>query len=121
MHDLFFCALNYCKNISSNIRVDTHADNTRKKTMVPDTINLQIGAIAPCGELGHLLVNEALFFLRDVKLHLDISFSICHAQPPFFIRVWDYPNKHFSFSGKGPENPKNPQAGTRLLCLLSLS
>lgn len=22
------------------------------------------------------------------------------------IRVWDYPNKHFSFSGKGPENRK---------------
>ena len=27
--------------------------------------------------------------------------------PPFGIRVWDYPNKHFS------------QTGTRLLCLLS--
>ena len=23
------------------------------------------------------------------------------------IRVWDYPNTPFSFSGKGPENPKN--------------
>ena len=23
------------------------------------------------------------------------------------LRVWDYPNKHFSFSGKGPENRKN--------------
>ena len=32
-------------------------------------------------------------------------FSI--SAPPFGIRVWDYPNKHF------------PQTGTRLLCLLS--
>jgi len=38
---------------------------------------------------------------------LDIPFSVCHALPPFFIRAWDYPNKHFSFSGKGPENLKN--------------
>ena len=67
----------------------------------------EIGAIAPGGELGHLLVNEALFFLRDIKFHLDIPFPVRHAPPPFFIRVWDYPNKHFSFSGKGPENQKN--------------
>ncbi len=27
VHGLFRCALNYCKNISSNIRADTYADN----------------------------------------------------------------------------------------------
>ena len=27
VHGLFPCALNYCKKISLNIRVDTHADN----------------------------------------------------------------------------------------------
>lgn len=27
VHGLFSCALNYCKDISSNIRADTHADN----------------------------------------------------------------------------------------------
>ena len=27
VHGLFQCVLNYCKNISQNIRADTHADN----------------------------------------------------------------------------------------------
>ena len=49
----------------------------------------------------------AVFYSLWHKIHLDIPFSVRHALPPFFIRVWDYPNKHFSFSGKGPENPKN--------------
>ena len=52
------------------------------------------------------LIYEPFFILRDIEFHLDISFSVCHAPPPFFIRVWDYPNKHFEFSGKGPENLK---------------
>ena len=30
------------------------------------------------GKLLHLLVNEPLFFFRNVKLHLDISFSVFH-------------------------------------------
>jgi len=38
---------------------------------------------------------------------------------PFFIRVWDIPASDFSFSGKGPENGKNPQVWLHLLCLLS--
>ena len=33
----------------------------------------EIGAIAPGGELRHLLANEALFFLRHIKFHLDIT------------------------------------------------
>ena len=47
----------------------------------------KIGTIAPGGELGHLLVNEAFFFLCDIKFHLNIPFSVRHALPPFFIRV----------------------------------
>lgn len=34
VHGLFFCALNYCKNISSNIRVDTHADNKTMQRLI---------------------------------------------------------------------------------------
>ena len=30
---------------------------------------------------------------RNIEFHLDIPLSVCHAPPPFFIRVWDYPNK----------------------------
>ena len=59
------------------------------------------------GKLLHLLVDQPLFFFRNVKLHLYISLSVSISAPPFGIRVWDYPNKHFS------------QTGTRLLCLLS--
>ena len=53
------------------------------------------------------LIYEPFFILRDIKIHLDIPFSVRHALSPFFIRVWDYPNKHSSFSGKKPENTKN--------------
>lgn len=61
----------------------------------------EIGAIAPGGELRHLLVNEALFFLSHIKFHLDIAFSVRHAPTLFFIRVWDYPNKHYFIFGQG--------------------
>lgn len=60
----------------------------------------EIGAIASGEELDHLLVNEALFFLRHIKFHLDISFSVHHGLPSFFIRAWDYPNKHFFIFGQ---------------------
>ena len=33
-HGLFSCALDYCKNISSNIRVDTHADNKTMQRLI---------------------------------------------------------------------------------------
>ena len=63
------------------------------------------------GELIFRLVYEMAGcrkpILRNIEFHLDIPLSVCHSPPPFFIRVWDYPNKHFSFSGKGPENQKN--------------
>ena len=65
-------------------------------------------------------------------------------RPPFFIRVWDglacrlgqrfkafhalrsppetrAPASNFDCSDKGPEQRKIPQAGTRLLCLLTTS
>ena len=35
-----------------------------------------------------------------------------------FYKGLGYPNKHFSFSGKGPENTEKSQVGTHLLCLL---
>lgn len=41
------------------------------------------------------LIYEPFFVLRDIEFYLNIPFSVCHALPPFFIRVWDYPNKHF--------------------------
>ena len=66
----------------------------------------QIRAVSPGGELRHLFVYEPLFLLRDIKLHLNISFPVCHGQPPFCIRVWDIPASRFEFSGKGPENCK---------------
>ena len=56
----------------------------------------KIGAVAPGWELRHLLVYEALFFLRDIKLHLDIPFSVRHVPPPFLHKGLGYPNKHFS-------------------------
>ena len=67
----------------------------------------QVRAVSLRREFFHLLVNEAFFFLRDPEFHLYVPFSVRHKTPPFFIRVWDYPNK------------QNPQVGTHLLCLLS--
>ena len=61
----------------------------------------QIRAIPPCGELRHLFIYESLFVLRNIEFHLDIPLSVCHAPPPFFIRVWDYPNKQFWLFGQG--------------------
>lgn len=49
----------------------------------------QIRAVPMCGELRHLFIYEPLFLLRHIELHLDISLSVCHGQPPFLIRVWD--------------------------------
>lgn len=34
VHGLFKCVLNYCKSISSNIRVDTHANNQTMQTLI---------------------------------------------------------------------------------------
>ena len=34
VHGLFPCALNYCKKISLNIRVDTHADNKTMQRLI---------------------------------------------------------------------------------------
>ncbi|WP_452585898.1 DUF6017 domain-containing protein [Slackia equolifaciens] len=48
--------------------------------------------------------------VRNIKQYLKaVLFNAPStiSAPPFGIRVWDYPNKHF------------PQTGTRLLCLLS--
>lgn len=57
---------------------------------------------------------EAKNLLRDLQSRNERMFLLCIflfrfsiSAPPFGIRVWDYPNKHFS------------QTGTRLLCLLS--
>ena len=70
---------------------------------------IYICPIPLCGELRHLLVDEPLLLLRHPELHLDISFSICHAiSPPFLIRVWDYPSKQFLCLGAGvPLNRKS--------------
>ena len=47
----------------------------------------EVGTIAPCAELCHLLVNEPFFFLLDIKFHLNAPLPVCHAPPPFLIRV----------------------------------
>ena len=49
----------------------------------------QIRAVPPCGELRHLFIYEPLFLLRHIELHLNVPLSVCHAPPPFLIRVWD--------------------------------
>jgi chemotaxis receptor (MCP) glutamine deamidase CheD len=43
----------------------------------------KIGAVTPVRELRHLLVNQALFVLRHIKLHLNISLSVRRSPPPF--------------------------------------
>ena len=60
----------------------------------------EVGTIAPCGELCHLLVNEPFFFLRDIKFHLNAPLPVCHAPPPFLIRVWDIPASIFHFRAR---------------------
>ena len=59
----------------------------------------QVRAVSLRRELFHLLVNEVFFFLRDPEFHLYVPLSVRHKTPPFFIRVWDYPNKQKSASG----------------------
>ena len=66
----------------------------------------QIRPVPPCGELRHFPVNEPLFLLRHIELHLNIPLSVRHGQPPFLIRVWDIPASNFDCSGKGPEQRK---------------
>ena len=44
---------------------------------------------------AHFFVYEPFFILRDIEFHLSIPLSVCHVPPPFFIRVWNYPNKQF--------------------------
>lgn len=51
-------------------------------------------------KLLHLLLDQRLFFLRHIELDLYFPCPICHSPPPCFIRVWDYPNKHFYFRAK---------------------
>ena len=51
-------------------------------------------------ELCHLLVNEPFFFLRDIKFHLNAPLPVCHAPPPFLIRVWDIPASIFHFRAR---------------------
>lgn len=34
VHGLFQCVVNYCKNISQNLRVDTHADNLTMQKLI---------------------------------------------------------------------------------------
>ena len=48
----------------------------------------------------HLLVNEPFFFLRDIKFHLNAPLPVCHAPPPFLIRVWDIPASIFHFRAR---------------------
>lgn len=70
------------KNIRAFTQVAKKAEHRtidREKVKVNRHL-AEIGTIAPGGELGHLLVNEAFFFLRDIKLHLDIPFSVRHAR-----------------------------------------
>ncbi len=45
VHGLFPCALNYCKNISSNIRVDTHADNQTMQKLIEKNGFIKCGTI----------------------------------------------------------------------------
>ncbi len=60
----------------------------------------EVGAVPLRGELLHFLVNQPLFILRDPKFHLDISFAVCQAIPTFHKGL-GYPNKQFSFGGRG--------------------
>ena len=59
------------------------------------TENMNQAAFAINQILGEGIENKPFFVLRNIELHLDIPLSVCHAPPPFFIRVWDYPNKQF--------------------------
>ena len=45
MHGLFPCALNYCKKISLNIRVDTHADNKTMQRLIEKNGFIKCGII----------------------------------------------------------------------------
>ncbi len=82
----------------------------------------QVGAISLCGELAHLLVDEPLFLLCHPELHLDISFSICHAiSPPFLIRVWDYPSKQFLCLGAGVPLNRKSASGYSLAVLATVT
>ena len=45
VHGLFPCALNYCKKISLNIRVDTHADNKTMQRLIEKNSFIKCGTI----------------------------------------------------------------------------
>lgn len=45
VHGLFQCVLNYCKNISQNIRVDTHADNQTMQKLIEKSGFIKCGII----------------------------------------------------------------------------
>mgnify|MGYP000685953553 FL=1 len=54
------------------------------------------------------LIYEPFFILCDIKIHLDIPFSVRHALSPFFNKEFGIiPIKHSSFWDKEPENTKN--------------
>lgn len=45
VHGLFQCAVNYCKSISRNIRVDTHADNLIMQKLIEKSGFIKCGII----------------------------------------------------------------------------
>ena len=50
----------------------------------------QIRAVPPCGELRHLSVNEPLFLLRHIELHLNIPLLVRHRRT-FSKKCRSYP------------------------------
>ena len=106
-----------------------HASENGKYLIIPVYCHLpQIRAVPPCGELRHLFIYEPFFLLRHIELHLNVPLSVCHAPPPFLIRVWGLacrlgqrfkafhalrsppetraPASNFDCSGRGPEQRK---------------
>lgn len=45
VHGVFECAVNYCRKISKNIRVDTHADNKVMQKLIPQNGFIKCGTI----------------------------------------------------------------------------
>lgn len=60
VHGLFSCALNYCKNISSNIRGDTHADNKTMQRLIEKNGFTKCGTIYAKMEQRELHINGLL-------------------------------------------------------------
>ncbi len=45
VHGIFHCAVNYCKSISRNIRIDTHADNLTMQRLIEKNGFVKCGTI----------------------------------------------------------------------------